>query len=140
MAGDIVGDTISKLGSFVEELAKQATGEKEQRSFVDTLCETFGRDTLDDLLEQDFDASWYNDEWAAVLADKDRKESTEGVRLRLAVVFLSEWKKALMRIGATATDVDALDSAGCAHLSSAYDSLTHTAAKLAKSQQGASNA
>lgn len=132
-ASDNVSETIGKLEEAIKTLAEQDKGDKEVMPFLKTLLDAFSVDDLDALLEE-FDTSWYNDEWVSILDDEEKSEEEYGVRLRVAVVFLARWKKALLRACSVSTDVDKLDKSTCGILERAYESMFHTDQKLAKAE------
>jgi hypothetical protein len=132
-ASDNVSDTIGKLEEAIKVLAEQDKGEKEVVPFLKTLLDAFSVDDLGALLEE-FDTSWYNDEWVSILDDEEKSEEEDGVRLRVAVVFLARWKKALLRACSFSTDVDKLDRSTCGILERAYESMFHTDQKLARTE------
>ena len=128
-----VSDTIDKLCEVVKALARQADAGSDDagKTFVDTVCEAFGKDVLKDVLDDFFDTSSYNDEWVKIQGDEDATVGAEE-RLRMSVAFLSMWKKALMRLPSSMTDVDRVYRAPFSTLNSGYASLVHTKLKLAE--------
>ena len=146
MSADVVDGTIGKLCETVKALARQATGEDDKKTFLDTLYDAFGKDKLKDILDEDFDTEWYNAEWVKLLGDDSGGEGgsegkagakDDGVRLRAAVVYLSSWKRALMRLPGVETDVDRVYRSEFAPLNSGYCSLVHTRLKLAQATSSA---
>lgn len=136
MSADNIQDVLARVQTFLENLAKQIDGSEEEKPFTERLCEVFGRDAIKEVIAEDLSTDWYNSDWVAVVTDPDRKEGKEGVRDRMAVVFLCSFKKALGRLGGSKTDVDAVYGMDFGALNSAYGSVAHTKIKIGSGKSG----
>lgn len=131
-------ETLDRLRHLVEELSKQASGEGAgsggdndvDKPFFDTMCDVFGVDNIDQLLDDYFSTEAYNDAWIGIVKDEDKSEIGSGIRCRVIVAFLSMWKKAILRASSVQTDVERIWGAEFATMNTGYDSLTHTQIKI----------
>lgn len=122
-------EVIGKLEEAFKTQYKQAKGEKDKTPFLDTFPGDYKK--LDDLLSDYFETTEYNGSWKEVLADDERSELKDGIKLRLQVVYMCMWKKALLRACAKRTDVDVVFDDEIASINTGLQSLALTKSVIA---------
>lgn len=130
-------EAIDKLKEAFETQYKQAKGEEEKTPFLDTFPGDYA--DLDALLKDYFDTSDLNAKWTEIDGDADKSELKDGIKLRLRIVFLNMWKKALLRACAKRTDVDTVfdDEIACINIGRESLELTKTVLGDSEKKAGA---
>ena len=126
------------LLSAMEKQAKQALGEEDPTSFIDTLIPDYkeGGQTIQEWIDENLDVEDLNDEWVELYKSDDGDEKSDGVRIRLSVSFILALKKALMKHYMPGSDVERVFGGSVSFINTGAQGVEATRVVLTKNEGG----